>query len=89
VAIASRFARSAHDVPLQFIRAFQLRRALHLGSNAHFDQWLKARGAASGNRNFENVDALARSYGCVLQHGFAMPANNHTLVGRRLSETTG
>ena len=55
-------------------------------SNARFDEWLKARDAASGIRAFENVDALARSYGFELERDFAMPANNRTLVWRRLSE---
>ena len=55
-------------------------------SNARFDEWLKARDAASGIRAFENVDALARSYGFELERDFAMPANNRTLVWRRLSK---
>ena len=54
-------------------------------SNARFDVWLKARDEASGIRGFENVDALARSHGFVLEHDFEMPANNRTLVWRRLS----
>ena len=58
-------------------------------SNAHFDAWLKARDPASGIRDFENVDALARSHGCILQRDVPMPANNRTLVWRRLSENTG
>lgn len=57
------------------------------GSNAEFDQWLKARDATSGIRDFENVDALARSYGFALERDVAMPANNRTLVWRRLSES--
>ena len=40
-------------------------------------------------RDFENVDALARSYGFGLERDFAMPANNRTLVWRRLSENAG
>jgi hypothetical protein len=51
-------------------------------SNARFDDWLKARDAASGIRDFENVDALARSHGCALLHDFAMPANNRMLIWR-------
>jgi cyclopropane fatty-acyl-phospholipid synthase-like methyltransferase len=58
-------------------------------SNARFDEWLKARDAASGIRGFENVDALARSHGFRLARDFAMPANNRTLVWRRLSENAG
>jgi cyclopropane fatty-acyl-phospholipid synthase-like methyltransferase len=53
-------------------------------SNARFDAWLKARDPASGVRDFEAVDALARAHGLVLTHDFAMPANNRTLAWRRL-----
>ena len=53
-------------------------------SNARFDAWLKARDPASGVRDFEAVDALARARGLVLARDFAMPANNRTLVWRRL-----
>ncbi|MHB8914485.1 MAG: DUF938 domain-containing protein [Thiobacillus sp.] len=49
-------------------------------SNARFDQWLKSRDPASGIRNFEFVDALARQQGLTLLHDHAMPANNRTLV---------
>ena len=56
-------------------------------SNALFDQWLKARDPASAIRDFERVDALARSHGFVLERDVAMPANNRTLVWRRLSES--
>jgi cyclopropane fatty-acyl-phospholipid synthase-like methyltransferase len=52
-------------------------------SNARFDAWLKARDAASGVRDFEAVDALARAQGLILQQDIAMPANNRTLVWRR------
>ena len=52
-------------------------------SNARFDAWLKARDPASGVRDFEAVDALARAQGLVLMRDFAMPANNRTLVWRR------
>lgn len=54
-------------------------------SNARFDAWLKARDPASGVRDFEAVDALARAQGLVLQRDIAMPANNRTLVWRRTS----
>jgi len=52
-------------------------------SNARFDAWLKARDPASGVRDFEAVDALARAQGWVLQHDIAMPANNRSLVWQR------
>ena len=49
-------------------------------SNARFDQWLKSRDPASGIRDFEAIDALARQQGLALLHDHAMPANNRTLV---------
>jgi cyclopropane fatty-acyl-phospholipid synthase-like methyltransferase len=52
-------------------------------SNARFDAWLKARDPASGVRDFEAVDALARAQNLVLQQDIAMPANNRTLVWRK------
>ena len=52
-------------------------------SNARFDAWLKARDPASGVRDFEAVDALARAQGLILQQDVAMPANNRTLVWQR------
>jgi len=58
-------------------------------SNAQFDRWLKSRDPASGIRDFENVCALARSHGFMLEHDIAMPANNRTLLWRRLSESAG
>jgi len=53
-------------------------------SNARFDAWLKARDPASGVRDFEAVDALARAQGLVLQQDVDMPANNRTLVWHRM-----
>ncbi|MHB1092745.1 DUF938 domain-containing protein [Thiobacillus sp.] len=52
-------------------------------SNARFDAWLKARDPASGVRDFEAVDALARAQNLILQQDIAMPANNRTLVWRK------
>ncbi|TQM16711.1 uncharacterized protein DUF938 [Pseudoxanthomonas sp. 3HH-4] len=52
-------------------------------SNRAFDQWLKDRDPASGIRDFEAVDALARGIGLVLVEDNAMPANNRCLVWRR------
>ena len=52
-------------------------------SNRTFDGWLKQRSAASGIRNFEDVDALAKSIGLMLVEDCAMPANNHLLVWQR------
>jgi cyclopropane fatty-acyl-phospholipid synthase-like methyltransferase len=58
-------------------------------SNAQFDQWLKSRYTGGGIRDFENVCTLARSHGFNLERDVPMPANNRTLVWRRLSESTG
>lgn len=49
-------------------------------SNAHFDQWLKARDPRSGVRNFEDLNRLAEAAGLRLWKDYAMPANNRTLV---------
>ena len=52
-------------------------------SNRAFEQWLKDRDPASGIRDFEAVDALAREIGLVLVEDNAMPANNRCVVWRR------
>lgn len=52
-------------------------------SNRAFDASLRQTSAVSGIRNFEDVDALARSIGFELVEDCAMPANNHLLVWRR------
>ncbi len=54
-------------------------------SNRDFDAWLKARDPASGLRDFEAVDALARGIGLALLEDNAMPANNRCVVWRRHS----
>jgi len=51
-------------------------------SNADFDAWLRSRDASSGIRDFEAVDAVARSIGLRLIEDNAMPANNRLLVWR-------
>jgi SAM-dependent methyltransferase len=53
-------------------------------SNATFDEWLRRRDPASGIRDFEAVDALARDAGLDLVADHDMPANNQLLVWRRL-----
>lgn len=52
-------------------------------SNRAFEQWLKDRDPASGIRDIEAVDALARGTGLMLVEDNAMPANNRCLVWRR------
>ncbi|HUT41276.1 MAG TPA: DUF938 domain-containing protein [Gammaproteobacteria bacterium] len=49
-------------------------------SNAHFDEWLRDRDPGSGIRNFEDLDALARTHGMHLQADYEMPVNNRLLV---------
>ena len=53
-------------------------------SNASFDEMLRARDPESGIRDFEAVDTLARGIGFTLQADHRMPANNQTLVWKRL-----
>ena len=57
--------------------------AFTTGSNAAFDADLRARDPASGVRDFEAVDALARAQGLSLEADHAMPANNQLLLWRR------
>ncbi len=54
-------------------------------SNARFDASLRARGVGSALRDFDAVDALARDIGLELVRDMAMPANNRTLVWRRVN----
>ena len=49
-------------------------------SNESFDEMLRTRDPASGIRDFEAVDALARGTGFTLQADHCMPAHNQTLV---------
>jgi cyclopropane fatty-acyl-phospholipid synthase-like methyltransferase len=51
-------------------------------SNASFDRFLKERDPASGIRDFEAVDELARQEGLELDGDHDMPAHNRTLVWR-------
>ena len=52
-------------------------------SNARFDAMLRARDSASGVRNFEDIQALARRCGFALLEDSAMPANNRLLVFKK------
>ena len=52
-------------------------------SNAKFEQTLKSWGPHMGIRDFEAVDALARSIGLTLLKDHAMPANNRCLVWQK------
>ena len=53
-------------------------------SNARFDQWLKDRDPQSGIRNFEDLQRLAEQHGLKLYADYEMPANNRTLVWRKV-----
>jgi cyclopropane fatty-acyl-phospholipid synthase-like methyltransferase len=53
-------------------------------SNAHFDQWLKARDPLSGVRDFEQVQSWAQAAGLQLLADYPMPANNQLLLWERL-----
>jgi hypothetical protein len=52
-------------------------------SNARFDAMLRARDPASGVRDFDHIDALARRCGLTLLEDNAMPANNRLLVYKK------
>jgi hypothetical protein len=49
-------------------------------SNAAFDASLKQRDPASGIRDVDDLDRLARENGLRLRQDYPMPANNRTLV---------
>ncbi|MFP4559987.1 MAG: DUF938 domain-containing protein [Thiohalorhabdus sp.] len=54
------------------------------GSNARFDAMLRQRDPASGIRDLRELEALGRRVGLHLEADHAMPANNRTLVWRRV-----
>jgi cyclopropane fatty-acyl-phospholipid synthase-like methyltransferase len=53
-------------------------------SNAQFDMWLKQRDPYSGIRHCEALQDLAADAGLTLVQDHAMPANNRTLVWRKI-----
>ncbi|MGB1111115.1 MAG: DUF938 domain-containing protein [Gammaproteobacteria bacterium] len=53
-------------------------------SNARFQDWLKARDPRSGIRDFEAIARDAAEAGMDLLKDYEMPANNRTLVFRKL-----
>jgi hypothetical protein len=53
-------------------------------SNAAFDQSLKARNPAWGLRNVEDIAAVATEAGFILAEIVPMPANNLSLIWRRV-----
>ena len=52
-------------------------------SNAAFDQWLKDRDLASGIRDFETINEMAKTQALTLLNDYSMPANNQLLVFQR------
>jgi len=55
-------------------------------SNAAFDASLRSRNAEWGVRDLDDVAALARDYGFVLDEVVEMPANNLTVIFRRAAQ---
>lgn len=53
-------------------------------SNRGFDAWLKQRDPVSGIRDFEWLQEKAELKGMILVDDVAMPANNRTLIWKRL-----
>ena len=90
-AVERMFAGIERTLPVGGVLAvygpFKYRDGHTADSNAQFDAWLRGRNAASGIRSYESVDMLARSHGFAIERDVAMPANNRTLVWRRLSES--
>jgi len=68
------------------LRTLQLRRKHTSPSNAEFDAWLRGRDPASGLRDFEAIDALAKRHRLVLEEDNAMPANNRLLSSERVHD---
>jgi cyclopropane fatty-acyl-phospholipid synthase-like methyltransferase len=62
---------------------FRYRGGFTSESNAAFDASLRERDPASGIRDFEAVDALARAGGLTLHGDSALPANNQLLAWHR------
>lgn len=53
-------------------------------SNAKFDLWLREQVPNGGIRDFEKVNTLAEAAGMQLINDVAMPANNRTLVWKKI-----
>jgi len=55
-------------------------------SNESFDLWLKERDPASGIRDFDQVDSLAKKAGFKLQGDIAMPASNRSIWWKKINK---
>jgi len=53
-------------------------------SNENFDLWLKDRDSASGIRDFDQVDMLAKQNGFEIEGDVAMPANNRSIWWKKV-----
>jgi len=53
-------------------------------SNEQFDRRLKQGDPASGIRDFEWINQLARDANCILQNDYEMPVNNRLLVWKKI-----
>jgi len=73
------------DATLAFYGPFNYGGRATSESNALFDARLKEDDPRQGVRDIEGVDALAQAIGFSLAADIAMPANNRTLVWRRVS----
>ena len=73
------------DAKLAIYGAFNYQGRFTSASNAAFDAQLRQRGAHQGLRDFEAVNALARTAGMLLVEDIAMPSNNRCLIWRRSS----
>jgi len=73
------------DALLTVYGPFNYNGAFTSPSNAAFDASLRADHPQRGIRDFEAVDALARSAGLALVEDRAMPANNRCITWRRSS----
>jgi hypothetical protein len=73
----------AEDATLAIYGPFNYGGRFTSESNAEFDQSLRQRSSDMGIRDFEAIDALARSIHLQLVEDRAMPANNRTLVWQR------
>lgn len=69
-----------HDACFCLYGPFNYDGAYTSDSNARFDAWLRQRDPASGLRDFEQLDALARASGMTLRADHEMPVNNRLLV---------
>jgi SAM-dependent methyltransferase len=75
----------AAGAPLVLYGPFMRDGAHTAPSNAAFDTSLRARNPQWGVRDLAAVDALAREQGFELEDVVAMPANNFTVIWRRVS----